>query len=80
MPALSLQARVLESAGRSEEAAALAEELLSVWPQRCPTSYWVADLAFTLRDLGRPASARRGGRGGSCGQPLAGGGRRGLGR
>ena len=55
VPALSLQARVLESAGRSEEAAALAEELLSVWPQRCPTSYWVADLAFTLRDLGRPA-------------------------
>jgi hypothetical protein len=44
---------VLESAGRSEEAATLAEELLSVWPQRCPTSYWVADLAFTLRALGR---------------------------
>jgi len=53
VPALSLQARVLESAGRPEEAAALAEELLGVWPQRCPTSYWVADLAFTLRALGR---------------------------
>jgi len=53
VPALSLQARVLESAGRPEDAAALAEELLGVWPQRCPTSYWVADLAFTLRALGR---------------------------
>jgi hypothetical protein len=51
VPALALQARVLESAGRREEAAALAAELLSEWPQRCPTSYWIADLAFTLREL-----------------------------
>jgi len=56
VPALSLNAHVLESAGRSEEAAALASELLSVWPKRCPTSYWVADLAFTLRRLGRSAA------------------------
>jgi hypothetical protein len=55
VPALSLQARVLESAGRREEAAAVAHDLLTVWPQRCPTSYWVADLAFTLRELGRSA-------------------------
>ncbi len=55
VPALALQARVLESAGRREEAGALAAELLSVWPERCPTSYWVADLAFTLRELGTSA-------------------------
>jgi class 3 adenylate cyclase/tetratricopeptide (TPR) repeat protein len=53
VPALALQARVLVETGRPGESEPLADELLSLWPQRCPTSYWVADLAFTLRALGR---------------------------
>jgi class 3 adenylate cyclase/tetratricopeptide (TPR) repeat protein len=53
VPALALQARVLASTGRPDEAAALADRLLQIWPARCPTSYWVADFAFALHDLGR---------------------------
>ena len=51
--ALALHARVLEEAGRPEEAETLVDELLSLWPERCSTSYWVADLGFTLRALRR---------------------------
>jgi class 3 adenylate cyclase/tetratricopeptide (TPR) repeat protein len=51
--ALALHARMLEEAGRPEEAERLADELFSLWPERCSTSYWVADLGFTLRALGR---------------------------
>jgi class 3 adenylate cyclase/tetratricopeptide (TPR) repeat protein len=54
VPSLALQARVLEAAGRRAEASQLADELLGIWPGRCPTSYWVSDLAFTLRQLDRP--------------------------
>jgi class 3 adenylate cyclase/tetratricopeptide (TPR) repeat protein len=53
VPALALHARALEAAGRPDEAGALADELLSLWPERFPTSYWVADLGFTLPGLGR---------------------------
>ena len=56
VPALALHARMVQSAGRADEAAALTGELLSVWPTGCPTSYWLADLAFTLRDLDRSAA------------------------
>jgi tetratricopeptide (TPR) repeat protein len=54
VPSLALQARVLEAAGRRAEASQLADELLGIWPDRCPTSYWVSDLAFTLRQVVRP--------------------------
>jgi class 3 adenylate cyclase/tetratricopeptide (TPR) repeat protein len=54
VPSLALQARVLEAAGRRAEASQLADELLGIWPDRCPTSYWVSDLAFTLRQVDRP--------------------------
>jgi tetratricopeptide (TPR) repeat protein len=54
VPSLALQARVLEAAGRGAEASQLADELLGIWPGRCPTSYWVSDLAFTLRQVDRP--------------------------
>ena len=53
VPALALHARMLEATGGYEEARRLAEELLSFWPERFPTSYWVADLAFALRGLER---------------------------
>ena len=53
VPALALHARTLEATGRREEAESLADELLSIWPERFPTSYWVADLAFALHGLGR---------------------------
>jgi tetratricopeptide (TPR) repeat protein len=53
VPALALHARVLEAVGQDSEAGSAADELLAVWPERFPTSYWVADLAFTLHELGR---------------------------
>jgi tetratricopeptide (TPR) repeat protein len=58
VPALALQARVLAETGRTEEAAPLTDELLTLWPKSCPTSYWVADLAFTLHALGRDQRLR----------------------
>ena len=53
IPALALQARVLQARGRLEAATVHADELLSLWPESCPTSYWVADLAFALPALER---------------------------
>jgi class 3 adenylate cyclase/tetratricopeptide (TPR) repeat protein len=53
VPALALHAYTLATAGRSPEAKSLTDELLSFWPDRFPTSYWVADLAFALQGLGR---------------------------
>jgi class 3 adenylate cyclase/tetratricopeptide (TPR) repeat protein len=53
VPALALHARTLEASGRPDEASACADELLSLWPESCPTSYWLADVAFTLHSLGR---------------------------
>jgi class 3 adenylate cyclase/tetratricopeptide (TPR) repeat protein len=53
IPALALHARVLLTLGREDEARAHGDELLSLWPERCPTSYWVADLGFALPALGR---------------------------
>ena len=53
VPALALHARVLEAFGQDSGAATAVDELLAVWPERFPTSYWVADLAFTLHRLGR---------------------------
>jgi class 3 adenylate cyclase/tetratricopeptide (TPR) repeat protein len=53
VPALALHARTLEASGRPDDAAACADELLSLWPESCPTSYWLADVAFTLNSLGR---------------------------
>jgi class 3 adenylate cyclase/tetratricopeptide (TPR) repeat protein len=52
VPALALHARVLEASGRPADAVACADELLALWPDRCPTSYWLADVAFTLLALG----------------------------
>ncbi len=52
VPALALHARILEASGRPAEAIVCANELLSLWPDRCPTSYWLADVAFTLHSLG----------------------------
>ena len=52
VPALALQARILEASGRPGEALECTDELLSLWPESCPTSYWLADVAFTLHSLG----------------------------
>jgi class 3 adenylate cyclase/tetratricopeptide (TPR) repeat protein len=54
VPALALHARILEASGRPAEAATCVDELLSLWPEKCPTSYWLADVAFTLHSLGYP--------------------------
>ena len=51
VPALALPSPHARTAGRSRKPTA--DELLSFWPERFPTSYWVADLAFTLQGLGR---------------------------
>jgi tetratricopeptide (TPR) repeat protein len=52
VPALALHARVLEASGQPAGAVACMDELLALWPDKCPTSYWVADVAFTLHALG----------------------------
>jgi tetratricopeptide (TPR) repeat protein len=52
VPALALHARTLEVSSRPNDALACAEELLSLWPESCPTSYWLADVAFALHSLG----------------------------
>jgi class 3 adenylate cyclase/tetratricopeptide (TPR) repeat protein len=62
VPALALHARVLESVGRADEAESLLDELLAVWPERCPSSYWLADVAFTLESLGAAERLREAGR------------------
>jgi tetratricopeptide (TPR) repeat protein len=53
VPALALHASILAASGQPDAAIASAEELLSLWPERCPSSYWLADLAFVLHRLGR---------------------------
>jgi tetratricopeptide (TPR) repeat protein len=55
VPALSLHARTLEASGRPDEALACVDELFSLWPESCPASYWLADVAFVLHSLGRSA-------------------------
>jgi class 3 adenylate cyclase/tetratricopeptide (TPR) repeat protein len=60
VPALAVHARALEASGRSHEAAACTHELLSLWPESCPTSYWLADVAFVLQTLGDPGRLREG--------------------
>jgi class 3 adenylate cyclase/tetratricopeptide (TPR) repeat protein len=54
-PALALRARTLASAGRNEEAWADAADLLRIWQQSDVSigSYWTADLAFAVSELGR---------------------------
>ena len=53
-PALALRARILASAGGDEEARADAAELLRIWRQSEVRigSYWTADLAFAVSQLG----------------------------
>jgi hypothetical protein len=53
-PALALRARILASAGGEEEARADAAELLRIWQQSEVRigSYWTADLAFAVSQLG----------------------------
>jgi class 3 adenylate cyclase/tetratricopeptide (TPR) repeat protein len=64
-PSLALRARVALAAGSREEAAALADELLELWASGDfkLASYWTADLAVALSDLGQGVvlleSARR---------------------
>jgi class 3 adenylate cyclase/tetratricopeptide (TPR) repeat protein len=53
VPALALAARVTAAAGMSEDGEAAVEELLELWPERAPSSYWLADLAFAAGELGR---------------------------
>jgi tetratricopeptide (TPR) repeat protein len=53
VPALALRARVLHEAGRPDEAAPLADEIFSLWPERCPSSYWLADLVPGVIAVGR---------------------------
>jgi class 3 adenylate cyclase/tetratricopeptide (TPR) repeat protein len=53
VPALALHARTLEASGQPDAAVACTEELLSLWPERCPSSYWLADLAFVHHWLDR---------------------------
>ena len=69
--ALALHARVLEAFGQDSGAATAVDELLAVWPERFPTSYWVADLAFTLHGLGRSQRLLRSSRARPDVQPLA---------
>ena len=54
-PAVALRARVLASAGRHEEAWEDVTELLRVWRQSDVRigSFWTADLAFAISQLGR---------------------------
>jgi class 3 adenylate cyclase/tetratricopeptide (TPR) repeat protein len=54
-PALALRARILATAGRYDEAWADAAELLRMWRQSDVSigSYWTADLAFAVSQLGR---------------------------
>ncbi len=54
-PCLALRARVLLAAGQTEAAGELARELLELWGSDQPelASFWVAELAFCLDDLGR---------------------------
>ena len=53
-PALALRARILACAGRDEDAREDAAELLRIWQQSEVGigSYWTADLAFALSQLG----------------------------
>jgi tetratricopeptide (TPR) repeat protein len=55
LPALALRSRVLASADRTEEAREDVAELLRVWRQSEVSigSYWTADLAFAVSQLGR---------------------------
>jgi hypothetical protein len=53
VPALALHARVTAAAGDSGESEAAVVELLELWPQRAPSSYWLADLTFAADELGR---------------------------
>jgi class 3 adenylate cyclase/tetratricopeptide (TPR) repeat protein len=55
LPALALRSRVLASADRTEEAWEDVAELLRVWRQSEVSigSYWTADLAFAVSQLGR---------------------------
>jgi tetratricopeptide (TPR) repeat protein len=53
VPALALHARMLEAVRNREDAESHVDELLSIWPERCPASYWLADLGFALDGLGR---------------------------
>jgi hypothetical protein len=50
-----LRARILTSAGRYEQARADAAELVRIWQQSDVSigSYWTADLAFAVSQLGR---------------------------
>jgi hypothetical protein len=52
-PALALAARVLAESGRHDEAALLLGELGAPSAGRVLASHWTADLAETLRELGR---------------------------
>jgi predicted ATPase/class 3 adenylate cyclase len=53
-PALALRARTLASAGRTEEAAANADELLRLMRDHPSLpSFWIMDLALALSELGR---------------------------
>jgi tetratricopeptide (TPR) repeat protein len=53
VPALALHARVTAAAERAAEGDAAIAELLELWPERAPSSYWLADLAFAAGELGR---------------------------
>jgi tetratricopeptide (TPR) repeat protein len=56
-PRLAFRAHALAAAGRAEEAAACAEELLTLWLDEgrgtSLASFWLADVAFALTALGR---------------------------
>jgi hypothetical protein len=55
-PALAFAARARNAAGATNEAHALATELLEAWAETTETtlpSFWVAELALVLRALGR---------------------------
>ena len=55
-PALAFRARVLLAAGRTDDARALADELVRTWTGGGPlvVSFWVADLAPVLLGAGSP--------------------------
>ncbi len=57
LPALALDAHALAAAGRSDAAGLAADELLRLWLDEgrgiSLASFWLADLAFALAELGR---------------------------
>jgi class 3 adenylate cyclase/tetratricopeptide (TPR) repeat protein len=60
-PAAAFRARVLAQCGEPREASALVRELEQLWSEHAsePPSFWTADLAFAVAELGQPLRVPR---------------------